>query len=117
MSSEIKLIKEDTILSKLILCSWDVVIDGVPYYVVKIPGYVHTIGGRYGHNDLWAYPRSEKPTYENLIEFDCGQPVCWGIQYTPVNFSATKWAETSSRTLGRIDITRNGEIFTLFTAA
>lgn len=111
MSSDIKLITKDTILPKLWLYDWDVVINGVPHYVVKIPGYVHTIGGRYGYNDLWAYPRSEQPTYDSLIEFDSDQATCWGIQYKPVNFYATKWGETSSRTLGRIDITRNGEVF------
>ena len=40
-------------------------------------------GGKYGNNDLWAYPRYEEPTYKNLIQFD-GDPVCWGIKYEPI---------------------------------
>ena len=50
---------------------WDVVINGIPHYVVRIEGYVHTIGGRYGENDLWAYPRDKAPTYDTLVEFGC----------------------------------------------
>ena len=31
---------------------WDVLIDGRPYFVVRMEGYVHSIGGRWGNNDL-----------------------------------------------------------------
>lgn len=48
---EIKLVDRDTDLSKLKPLDWDVVINNRPYYVVKINGYVHTIGGHWGEND------------------------------------------------------------------
>lgn len=109
--AKIKLIKEDSILPSLRHMDWDVVISGIPYYVVKIPGYIHTIGGRYGENDLWAYPRDKAPTHETLIEFDCSEPVSWGIRYEPQNYAKTKYDETMSRSGGGVEITRNGEIF------
>ena len=38
---------------------WDVDIKGIPYQIIKVPGFVHTIGGHLDHGDgncLWAYP-------------------------------------------------------------
>ena len=84
--TDIRLIEKDTILPKLRPYDWDVYINDKPYYVVRIEGFVHTIGGKYGENDLWAYPRDEEPTYENLIEFNCDNPVSWGIEYKPRNY-------------------------------
>ncbi len=90
---------------------WDVLINGRPYFVVRMEGYVHSIGGRWGDNDLWAYPREEAPSFENLIEFSADQPVAWGIRYEPQNYTKTKWDETEVRSGGGIAITRNGEVF------
>lgn len=109
--ADICLIQKDTVLPHLVPMDWDVVINGVPHYVVRIEGYVHTIGGRYGENDLWAYPRDKVPTYETLVEFGCDQPVAWGIRYEPKNYTKTKWDETEARSSGGVAITRNGEIF------
>lgn len=112
--SEIKLITETTDISKLDMYKfdWDVVINNVPYQVVKIPGYVHSIGGRHGENDLWMYPRDTSPCHLNLVEYNldgCG--VCWGIKYEPKNYIKTKWDETEGHTSGGAMITRNGEPF------
>lgn len=112
--SEIKLITENTDISKLEMFKfdWDVVIGSFPYQVVRIPGYVHTIGGNRGENDLWMYPRDVKPDYRNLIQYNldgCG--VCWGIIYQPKNYVKTKWDENEGRTSGGALITRNGESF------
>lgn len=109
--ADIRLITKDTVLPPLRHMDWDVVINGVPHYVVMIDGYVHTICGRYGENNLWAYPRDKAPTYETLIEFNCDNPVAWGISYEPKNYTKTKWDETSARSGGGVAITRNGEIF------
>lgn len=109
--SDIRLITKDTVLPPLYHMDWDVVINGVPYYVVRIKGYVHTISSRYGENDLWAYPRDKSPTYESLIEYNCNAPVAWGIRYEPQNYTKTKWDETEALTAGGVVITRNGEIF------
>ena len=89
---------------------WDTVINGKPYFVVLIEGYIHTIGGKYGNNNLWAYPRNEKPSCENLVQFD-GEPVCWGINYAPYNHARYKHGEFEASTLGNVFITRNGEKF------
>lgn len=109
--ASINLIKKDTVLPPLHHMDWDVVIDGVPYSVVRVVGYVHTIGGRYGENDLWAYPRDKAPAYETLIEFESEKPVAWGIRYEPKNYAQTKWDETSVHNSGGVAITRNGEVF------
>lgn len=109
--SRINLITKDTVLPPLQHMDWDVVINGVPYSVVKVEGHVHTIGGRYGENDLWAYPRGGVPTYETLIEFESEKPVAWGIRYEPTNYTKTKWDERSVHNNGGVAITRNGEVF------
>lgn len=91
---------------------WDVVLYDKPYQVVRIKGYVHSIGGRHGENDLWMYPRNELPTYENLIEYQCdGCGVCWGIKYEPHNYVRSKGGESECFTSGGVTITRNGEDF------
>lgn len=110
--TDIKLIDKDTNISELKMrkMDWDVVIYGIPYQVVRIEGYVHTIGGKWGENNLWAYPRDEEPTYENLIKFD-SEPVLWGINFNPHHYMKTKWDETEIRYSGSVTITRNGEDF------
>lgn len=112
--SEIRLITEDTDISslKMLKMDWDVEVKGVPYQVVRIEGYIHSIGGLWGENNLWMYPRFEVPTYDNLVEYycnDCG--VCWGIKYEPHNYIRTKWDETECYTSGGATITRNGKDF------
>ena len=71
--SNIKLIEKNTNISELKMSKmpWDVEINGVPYQVVRIEGYVHSVGGRCGENNLWMYPRNSNPTYETLIEYQC----------------------------------------------
>ena len=86
--SEIRLITEDTDIDSLKMSKmdWDVEVKGVPYQVVRIEGYIHSIGGRWGENNLWMYPRFEVPTYGNLVEYCCNNcGVCWGIKYEPHN--------------------------------
>lgn len=112
--NEINLITENTDISKLDMYKyhWDVVVNNVPYQVVSIEGYVHTVGGKRGLNDLWMYPRAEEPSYQNLVEYTgdgCG--VCWGIKYEPHNYLKTKWDETECRTSGGATVTRNGQTF------
>ena len=50
----IRLIDRNTDISKLKMCQmyWDTVINRKPYFVVLIEGYIHTIGGKYGNNNL-----------------------------------------------------------------
>lgn len=109
--NEIKLINKDTIIPEKRPLDWDVVINDIPYYVVKLDGYIHTIGGSFGENDYWAYPRDEKPTYENLIEYCCNNAVLWGIEYRPRNYTRCKWGECKARNGGSLSITRNGKEF------
>lgn len=114
--NEIKLITEENIkdISISKIYDWDVVLNGRPYYVARIDGYVHRIGGKYGNNDLWAFPRNEAPTVENLIEFDCDNPVSWSISYESKNIIRCKWNETESYSIGVITIYRNGKEFYSF---
>jgi hypothetical protein len=107
----IRLIDRDTDISKLKIHKmyWDTVINGEPYFVVLIEGYIHTIGGKYGNNNLWAYPRNEKPSFKNLIQFD-GEPVCLGINYAPYNHARYRHGEFEARTIGnvfKIDFDKN----------
>jgi hypothetical protein len=112
--SEIKLISEETDISSLKMrkMDWDVEVNSISYQIVRIDGYVHAIGGRWGENDFWMHPRNEDPTYDNLVEYygnGCG--VCWGIKYEPHNYIRTKWDETECYTSGGAMITRNGKDF------
>lgn len=112
--SKIRLIEKTTDISKLEMSKipWDVEVYGIPYQVVRIKGYAHTIGGRHGENNLWMYPRNESPTHENLIEYQCdGCGVCWGIKYEPHNYIRSKWDESECFTSGGVTITRNGKDF------
>ena len=108
---EIKLIDKDTIIPKASPLDWDLEIKGRPYYVVRLEGFVHTIGGHWGENNLWAYPRDEEPCYENLIEFDSDSPVLWGIEYKPTHYIKNKWGEREVRRGSSLIITRNGKPF------
>lgn len=109
--TKIKLINPDTILPELKPLDWDVIINERPYYVARIPDFVHSIGGRFNENDYWAYPRDEKPCYDNLIEYTADSPVCWGISYNPYHYTKTKWDETTVRTTPGVNILRNGHVF------
>ena len=108
---EIKLIDKDTIIPKASPLDWDLEIKGRPYYVVRLEGFVHTIGGHWGENNLWAYTRDEEPCYENLIEFDSDSPVLWGIEYKPTHYIKNKWGEREVRRGSSLIITRNGKPF------
>lgn len=115
---EIKLIDENTDISKLNIkkYNWDVWLGKnflEPYTVCKIEGYVHSVCGIYnGGNDLWAFPRGEKPSYDNLIEYDSKvYGACWGIKYEPYIGYDFHHDETSATDCKGISITRNGETF------
>ena len=114
--SEFKLIKkdDDSYKSHMKKLDWDVVVRSVPYQIVRIEGYVHTIGGHldWGNgNDFWAYPLGEEPSYENLIEFNGEAGATWGIEYEPTNYIKSKWGETEVLRGRKLIITRNGEPF------
>ena len=110
---KIKLISEDTDLSNINIepFNWDVVMKGIPYYVARIPGYIHSFRGWGEPIDLWCWPRSEKPTYENLLEYDLSSPVAWGLEYKNGRHIRTKWGESEMCSSGCTTITRNGEDF------
>ena len=108
--SLINLISEETNIETLNMerKTWDAEIGGVPYQVVRIRGYVHTLGGRYGACDLWAYPRAEAPSFKNLIQFNAYNPVSWGISYKPKNYMCY---EKETRNSNIVTVTRNGQKF------
>jgi len=81
--SYFKLIQSDEDLKEIEPLDWDVVVEGVQYRVYRVPGYVHTIGGRWGDNDLWTCRRDVAPHVETLIPFRADDPVCWGIIISP----------------------------------
>ena len=111
----IRLIGPNTDISSLKMSklNWDVwIMNKVPYQVVRIEDYYHSIGGEHGNNNLWMYPRGSEPTCENLIEYNCrGCGVNWGISYDPYNYIKTKWDETESFTCANVCVTRNGKPF------
>lgn len=111
--SKIKLINKTKDIEKLKMkpMNWDIVINGVPYYACFIEGYVHSIGGGWGENNIWCYPRDEKPSFDNLIEYQGKSPVNWGIKYEPTLTLKTKWGETRAQTNNSVIVTRNGKDF------
>ena len=107
---KINLIKENTDIStlKMTRFDWDVIINGVPYYVVKIEGFYHSISSNEFIDQLWAYPRNQQPTYDNLIHYPYNTGVQWGITCTPKYITKTKYDETEARSINATLITRNG---------
>ena len=108
--ANVNLITETTNIDALNmeLKNWDAEISGVPYQVARIKGYVHTIGGRYGACDLWAYPRAEKPSFQNLIQFNAYNPVAWGLTCKPKNYMCH---ENEARNSSIVTVIRNGMKF------
>ena len=113
--AHIRLIKENDIPTlKYIKLGWDAEINGIPYQVIKVEGFVHTIGGTLDWgtgNDFWCYPLNEELTYDNLRQYN-GIPggVAWGIKYLPHMYQDFKW-DPSIESCCNIVITRNGKDF------
>lgn len=65
---------------------WNVTIgeDDKPLRVCRLEGCYHTIGGRYGNNCLYSYPRNEKPTLDNIREFN--GDVLWSYSVEKFNY-------------------------------
>lgn len=111
--ADIKLITKDTDINSINIkkLPWDIVVHNIPYYVAHFEGYVHSIGGKWGDNDMWAWPRNMNPTYENLVEFDANTICNWGLEYKESYFLKSKWDETSLRQSSGTMIKRNGKDF------
>ena len=109
----IKLITPDTDLTtlKITRFNWDLVINDIPYYVIKIDGYYHRISSDEFTDQLWAYPRDQQPSFENLIEYPYHEAVQWGITCLPKFIIKSKWDETEARLVNATLITRNGKPF------
>ncbi len=105
--------KIDLSTIQMIELDWDVNIHGIDYKCFRIPGYIHTIGGRYAENDYWVCPRNEEPSIDNLIEFD-GCPVRYSIVINENNYIKTKWDETRVSQSVSCQILRNDKLFYSF---
>lgn len=113
--TEIKLISENTDLSKIEMheYDWDAVINDEPYKVYSIPEYVHTIGGRYHDNCLWCCPRNEEPTYYNLIPFN-GEAPTYSIHLDELNVPKHHWDDSEIDVHVKCTILRNNKEFYTF---
>ena len=112
---DIKLIDKNTDIKsllkshKMVKVDWDVKVKDRSYDVYRVGDYYHTIGGRWVNNNLWACPAGEKPTVDNLIEYNSKTPVTFSIHIVEVNTLNTKWNETSIEDTCTVTITRNNE--------
>lgn len=111
--NEIKLIKKDTDLTKLIKLNWDSWYNNQPLTVYKLEGFYHSIGGHWGNNDYYACNRNEKPTFDNLMSF-CGEICQWGFSIKEKNSYKYKWEEKSIENNVRVEILRNNKLFYTF---
>ena len=111
MEHQIKLIDKDTVIPRLTPMGWDVVVKGRPFYVAHIPGYVHCIRDWGEPIDLWAWPRDEEPSYENLVEYELDSAVAWGLNYHEGRYIKCKWDDVMLRCGAGTTITRNDEDF------
>ena len=109
----INLIDEETDLSIIQKYNWDIDVKGFKYHVCRVPEYYHSIGGKYGNNNLWCYPREEEPSFNNLLQFN-GSPVRWGVVIDDSNYIKHKWGEGEILHTHWVSITRNGEEFYSF---
>lgn len=108
--AHIRLVDKDLDLTTLERVDWDVVCHGIEYQVYRVPGYVHSIGGRWGENDYWAAPRNESPTRKNLVEY-CGCGPTYGIKLAEMNDFRSAWGEREIVSSCSCIITRNGKPF------
>jgi hypothetical protein len=113
---EINLIDKTIDLSKFELdkYDWDVDVNGNKYDLYRIPGFVHTISGKRGANDLWCCPHGETPTVDNLIEYNGASGCRWGFNVSDKHYIKNKWNETSVWKNVKCTITRNDEDFYTF---
>lgn len=112
--NDIKLLDNDVDFSKIKPFDWDLVLNGRPYYVCRIDGYSHSISwcsGLESRGTLWCYPRDEKPSIDNLVEYTLKEPVSWGVEYAEKHKTKCKWDEVSTISGGGTTITRNGKPF------
>jgi len=107
---DIKLITRETEFKEIHLMDWDAYNKDIALHVYRIPGYIHSIGGRWGNNNYWCCPRGEKPTYENLYEFS-GNVCNWGIKINESNYHKFKWNEHEILDSIRVEIIRNNKKF------
>ena len=107
----IRIIGKNTVIPKLKPFEWDLVVNGRPFYVAHVPGFVHSIKGWGEPIDLWAWPRDEEPSYENMSEYDLNSPVAWGLEYRESRHIKCKWDDSMLRGGAGTTITRNGEDF------
>jgi hypothetical protein len=92
--------------------NWDLEVYGKPYYVIKIPEYVHTLDGNGWDNDLWCFPRDEVPSYKNLYEYHGSfGGTRWGYNVSPKHYYSYKYDEYEVYTINEITITRNDKDF------
>lgn len=110
---EIKLITRETEFKGIELMPWDSCHNDVELHVYRIPGYIHSIGGKWGNNNYWCCKRGEKPTYENLYEFS-GNVCNWGIMINENNYHRFKWNEHEIESSIRVEIIRNKKVFYTF---
>ena len=114
--AEIRLIKKEDIPNlNYSFIDWDVELDGIPYQVIRVPGFAHCLGGHLDFgcqgNCFWAYPLGEQLTMHNLIEFNGEPGATWGIEYITKHSRTSKWGELSMERYKKVTITRNGKPF------
>jgi len=107
---KIQLINDKSDLSQAEFVDWDVEINNTRYDVYRIPDFVHSIGGRWGMNDYWCCPENQKPSFENLMQFN-GYPVRWGIQIYESGSIKLKWGDRGLNRSCNYLITRNDKPF------
>jgi hypothetical protein len=115
--AEIKLINKDTNLKNIQIewIRWDAYYGIIPLTIYKIPGYIHSIGGKWGENDYWCTKRGLDVNYETLMEFN-GSPCNWSFSLTEDNYLKCKWEEKSVERKIQVKILRNNDVFYTFGA-
>jgi hypothetical protein len=113
---EFKFIKEEDIPTlKYKKLDWDVVTSGGrEYQIIKVPGFVHTIGGHLDHgegNCYWAYPLGEELSYKNIVQFNGTPGARWGFEFRPTHYIRNKYDDVSIECGRKLIITRNDEPF------
>lgn len=111
---KIKLFTSDTDMSRVRMfrMNWDVVIDGIPYYVYHVPEFIHSMSGDAVHN-YWMCRRDISPTTspECMIAYDLREPVQWTIRDESRITITYKYSEPRTRLIHDFVIYRNNERF------
>ena len=92
--------------------NWDAIYgeNNEPVNVICLAGFPHSIGGRFGINELYCYSRNKELNIDNIMLFS-GDACLWDIEFKSSNYYKNKWNEERIEHTHLCKIYRNRKLF------